>query len=240
MLLSRIGRAVAAVTHIGELRAQPSLAALRHTGVTTLGYAAAALLATVSACGVLGAGYIVLARHLGPAEALAVISGVGLGLSAIVWLAAYRYGQIRAVGGLRDELSKEERVLRSTVGLSQSDEPASADGTRTVTGPSLSPSPGVNPMTLAAAGIAAAGLLGPSRLFRLIRIGVGVGSVAALITRAAREHKGPHSDVDARSTTRRASDSGTPGPSPAPARRSPPDNGAASTGSKREAAVPGR
>jgi len=223
-MLSRAFNVAALVTRIGELKARLSLAAVRQAGVTTIGYAAAALLAVAALCGFLGAGYIALSRLLGPAEALAVISGVGLGISALVLLATYLYSRTKAGNDLRLEISEEEKLLRSAVGMTEPDKKASGEKEQSVSDSSSHAFSNVDPVVIAAAGFAVAGLLGPARLIRVIRFTLGVGSAAALINRALRERQNAHEEAENGPAPAPAPESKTPRPTSV--KRKIPDNGA--------------
>jgi hypothetical protein len=234
-MLSRAFNVAALVTRIGELKARLSLAAVRQAGVTTIGYAAAALLAVAAVCGFLGAGYIALSRLLGPAEALAVISGVGLGISALVLLATYLYSRTNAGKDLRVQISDEEKLLRSAVGMTEPDKNASGDKERPVSDSSAQAFSNVDPVVIAAAGFAVAGLLGPARLIRVMRFTIGIGSAAALINRAMRERQNAHDKSESRPAPTPASK--TPTPTPTAVKRKTPDNGAVLKKSEAKIAV---
>jgi hypothetical protein len=174
-------------------------------------YTAAAALAFVALCGLLFAAFLALIPYMGQAGALAAVSGGALSLAAIVWMVTWLATRpeeaAESVETLRDRFDAKEMKLKEAFGAGDpkpnsngsqaGDNGALPNGAASAgSNPSdlMSMFKTVDPKFIAAAGLAAAGLLGPVRLLRVIRIGAMLASTTAIVNRtmeSARNNK-PH------------------------------------------------
>ncbi|TVQ74988.1 MAG: phage holin family protein [Phycisphaeraceae bacterium] len=187
-MLKRVFNGARLLTRIAELKGRLGLYAAKQAGKATIGFASAAFLAVVAVIGLHSAAYIALAPYLGSAGALAAVSVVGLGFAAVVLLISRGYARRNASSipdkELREEITMQQERLRSMFGISdQDDGNAQTNGKFSSNGATHSEGK-IDPKIIAAAGLAAAGLLGPSRIFRSLRFTAALVSTAALVNKA--------------------------------------------------------
>ncbi len=190
-MLTRVSHGASLLTRIVELKGRLALYTAKQASKVIIGYACAAALTVAAVIGLLCAAYLALIPYLGYAGALAALSGAGLGCALVVLLVTRNYAgkSTPAIpdSELREEIDVKKEQLRETIGISDKDD-HSQSGSHYSSNGSAHFESKIDPKLIAAAGIAAAGFLGPLRIFRSIRFAAALASTAALVNKAVQQN----------------------------------------------------
>lgn len=198
-MFTRVFNVAGLIARLAEWKSMLALYATRRSAMAVGGYFAAATLAALGLCVLLGAGYIAIVEFVGPAIALGAIGALLLLIATVVALVARRHGRTPENGiteaSTREKVARGEKLLLSMLGFSDADNDAQKQRAQvrdeTPSNTSLN-----DPKVMLAAGFAVLGLLGPGRVFRTIRIASAIGSVVALANRAVVDSRNAQKDTE--------------------------------------------
>jgi hypothetical protein len=191
-MFKRLLTAAARIARLTELKIMGGIATVKQTGMVVVGVAAATVLALIALCGLHGALFLILAPYWGAAGALAAVSALGLCIAALGVVSVHGYakkiGPALSAEQIEREIDLEEQRLRATFGVHDQDK-ESTNGQYMPHKSDANGSPWGDPKVLSAVGIATAGLLGPTRILRTVRMTAGIVSTVALVNRALHEYQ---------------------------------------------------